>query len=38
MAEYDDESLITRDDFMDWVIEHYEASQGINKWFENALR
>ncbi|MCP4441045.1 MAG: DUF2461 domain-containing protein [Aureispira sp.] len=37
MAEYDDESLITRDDFMDWVIEHYEASQKINKWFSEAL-
>lgn len=37
MAEYDDESLIIRDDFLDWVIEHYEASQKINKWLLVAL-
>lgn len=38
MAEYDDEQLITQDNFLDWVIKHYEASQKLNEWFLNVLK
>ena len=37
MATYDDEKLIQREDFLGWVMEHYEASMAWNQFFETAM-
>ncbi len=37
MANYDDESIIKRDDLLDWVLEHYEAGMAWNSFLSDAM-
>lgn len=37
IATFDDESIIKREDLLDWVMEHYEASIPWNKFLSDAI-
>jgi len=38
MAQYEeDESLLLKDDLMDWVLKHYEAGSAWNQFFLEAM-
>jgi len=37
MATYDDESIIKKEDLIDWIIEHYKAGMAWNQFFSDAM-
>jgi hypothetical protein len=37
MSAYDDESLISREDLLEWVLEHYRAGLAMNQFLMEAV-